>query len=50
MGKNHSSVVLAVQRMEALLAKRSRIRWMSPMGGKSQPAKEIVELLAEQIA
>ncbi len=49
MGKNHSSVVLAVQRMEALLAKRGRIRWMSPMGGKSQPAKEIVELLTEQI-
>lgn len=50
MGKNHSSVVLAVQRMEALLAKRGRIRWMSPMGDKSQPAKEIVELLTEQIA
>jgi chromosomal replication initiator protein len=50
MGKNHSSAVLAVQRMEALLAKRGRIHWTGPMGGKSQPAKEVVELLTEQIA
>ena len=49
MGKNHSSVVLAVQRMEALLARRGKIHWMSPMGDKSLAGAKVVELLTEQI-
>lgn len=49
MGKNHSSAVLAVQRMEALLAKRGKIHWMSPMGSKSLAASKVIELLTEQI-
>ena len=50
MGKNHSSVVLAVQRMEQLLAGEGEIAWTSPMGAKSVPAAKLVELLSEQIA
>ncbi|MDY6914433.1 MAG: chromosomal replication initiator protein DnaA [Planctomycetota bacterium] len=50
MGKNHSSVVLAVQRMEALLARCGELSWMTPMGGRSMPAKKLVELLSEQFS
>ncbi len=50
MGKNHSSVVLAVQRMEQLLSDNGELTWMSPMGPKSLPAAKLVELLSEQIA
>jgi chromosomal replication initiator protein len=49
MGKNHSSVILAVQRMEALLAKSGKLEWMSPMGSKSLAASQIVELITDQI-
>jgi len=48
MGKNHSSVVLAVQRMESLLAGDKEVRWMSPVGDKSMQASQLVELLTEQ--
>jgi len=48
-GKNHSSVVLAVQRMERLLADGSDIAWTSPAGVKSMPADELVALLAGQL-
>ncbi len=50
MGKNHSSVVLAVQRMEALLAKNEEISWMTPMGVKAMPAKKLNKLLSEQFS
>ena len=50
MGKNHSSVILAVQRMEKLLATKGQVRWMSPLGPKSMPAEKLIELLNEQIA
>ena len=50
MGKNHSSVVLAVQRMEKLLAEDGQVSWMSPMGTRSLLATKLVELLTEQIA
>jgi chromosomal replication initiator protein len=50
MGKNHSSVVLAVQRMEALLAKGGKLVWLSPMGSKSLAASQVVELITDQIA
>ncbi len=48
MGKNHSSAVLAVQRMEALLADRGELSWLSPLGRKSAPAEDLVRTLAEQ--
>ncbi len=50
MGKNHSSIVLAVQRMEQLLAADGEVTWMSPMGSKTMPATKLVELFNEQIA
>ncbi len=50
MGKNHSSAVLAVQRMEELLARAGQVEWLSPMGPKSQDASQIVELLTGQFA
>jgi hypothetical protein len=50
MGKNHSSVVLAVQRLEALMAKNEDLDWMTPMGGKSMPAARVVEMVAQQIS
>jgi chromosomal replication initiator protein len=46
MGKNHSSVLLAVGRMEKLLANDDRIEWDSPAGGRSVPARQVVELLS----
>ncbi len=50
MGKNHSSVVLAVQKMQSLLAGSAELTWMGPMGAKSMPAAEVVQLVGEQIA
>ncbi len=49
MGKNHSSVVLAVQRLEKLLAEAGQIEWMTPMGPKSMNASQLIELLSEQL-
>ncbi|MFW6133062.1 MAG: helix-turn-helix domain-containing protein, partial [Planctomycetota bacterium] len=49
MGKNHSSVVLAVQKMEKLLADEGAVIWQTPMGRRSMPAGELVELLTGQI-
>ena len=48
MGKNHSSAVLAVQRMEGLLESGGQVMWMSPAGGKAMDARKLIELLAEQ--
>lgn len=50
MGKNHSSAVLAVQRMESLLSKAGKLTWMTPMGRRSMPAQELLKMLAEQFA
>lgn len=50
MGKNHSSAVLAVQRMEELLADDAQLDWLSPMGPKAQKASQVLELLTEQFA
>ncbi|MCY2930334.1 MAG: chromosomal replication initiator protein DnaA [Planctomycetota bacterium] len=47
-GKNHSSAVLAVQRMERLLADGSEIAWTGPAGVKSMPAEELVAMLAAE--
>ncbi len=49
-GKNHSSVVLAVQRVEKMLAGRATCRWMTPAGPRTMPAKALVEVLTEQLA
>ncbi|MCP4378775.1 MAG: chromosomal replication initiator protein DnaA, partial [bacterium] len=35
MGKNHSSAVLAVQRMQNILDAKGELKWTGPMGGKS---------------
>ncbi len=50
MGKNHSSVVLAVQRMEKLLSDDGEITWNTPAGKRSMQAARIVALLTEQYA
>jgi len=50
MGKNHSSAVLAVQRVERQLDERATWRWMTPAGPRSMPAGGLLELLTEQIA
>jgi len=49
MGKNHSSVVLAVQRMERLLDGDEEVSWTTPMGPNSMPARKLVQMLTEQI-
>ena len=46
MGKNHSSVVLAVGRMEKLLAGDAEIAWTGTAGARSMPARQLVEVLA----
>ena len=48
MGKNHSSVVLACQRMDSLLAGDGEVKWMTPMGGKSMSASKLIELFSGQ--
>jgi chromosomal replication initiator protein len=49
MGKNHSSVVLAVQRMEKMLAGDAECRWMTPCGSKTMPARALLKILIEQL-
>lgn len=50
MGKNHSSVVLAVQKMEQAVAADAPVRWTGAAGKKSMPARQLVKLLTEQIS
>ncbi len=50
MGKNHSSVVLAAQRMQKMLDENASCRWMTPAGPKTMAAKELLNLLTEQLA
>lgn len=49
MGKNHSSAVLAVQRMERLLAADDQCEWMTPAGLKSAKAKLLFQTLQDQL-
>jgi hypothetical protein len=49
MGKNHSSVVLAVQRMEKCLAAGADLDWVTPAGPKSMPAAELLEAMNGQL-
>ncbi len=50
MGKNHSSVVLACQRMEAFLQSGDEVKWQTPMGTKSLPAPKLLAMLTDQFA
>jgi len=49
MGKNHSSAVLAVQRMEQALKADDKLRWLTPAGPREMRAGEMLALLGEQI-
>ena len=49
MGKNHSSVVLAVQRMEKCLAAEGNLDWITPAGRKSMSAAELLEAITGQL-
>ncbi len=49
MGKNHSSVVLAVQRMEKHVEAGDELEWASPAGVKTMPTEKLLSLIEEQI-
>ena len=49
-GKNHSSVVLAVQRMEKVLATGGELAWQTPAGKRRMPAAKVVELISGQFS
>lgn len=49
MGKNHSSVVLAVQRMEKLLGENGTCTWMTPAGPRSANARVLFKTLQDQL-
>ncbi len=49
MGKNHSSAVLAVQRLENLLSRGEEVAWTTPAGRKAMPAEDLMEMLNGQI-
>ncbi|MBT3199218.1 MAG: chromosomal replication initiator protein DnaA [Phycisphaerales bacterium] len=48
LGKNHSSAVLAVQRLQKVLDAGDELKWTGPMGAKSMLASRLVEMLSEQ--
>jgi chromosomal replication initiator protein len=50
MGKNHSSVVLAVQRMEKVLHNGDTITWTTPAGPRKCRASELLSLLNDQLS
>jgi len=49
MGKNHSSAVLAVQRLEKCLSAEGSLDWVTPAGRKSMPAAELLEAITGQL-
>ncbi|MBS3821036.1 MAG: chromosomal replication initiator protein DnaA [Bacteroidetes bacterium] len=49
MGKNHSSVVLACQRMDKHLAEAGELEWTTPAGTKAMPAEKLLSMIDEQI-
>lgn len=49
MGKNHSSVVLAVQRLEKVLGNGDTLSWNTPTDARSMRASELLQLLEEQL-
>ncbi|MFW6145784.1 MAG: chromosomal replication initiator protein DnaA [Planctomycetota bacterium] len=50
MGKNHSSVVLAVQRMNKLIDQDSTCKWMTPSGPRTAPARHLLAIFQEQLS
>ena len=50
MGKNHSSVVQAVQQMEQALRDEKPLTWLTPAGLKTMPAGAVLKVLSEQFA
>ena len=49
LGKNHSSCVLACQRIEKLLAQDAPARWVTPAGKQTLPATELIGLLEREL-
>jgi chromosomal replication initiator protein len=49
IGKNHSSVVLGVQRMEKLLEGDGQIEWQTPEGKRRMQIRQVLELVGKQI-
>ncbi|HHH76452.1 MAG TPA: hypothetical protein ENL03_05455, partial [Phycisphaerae bacterium] len=49
IGKNHSSVVLGVKRIEKLLAEKGSVTWSTPAGAREMEIETITEKLREQI-
>ncbi len=49
MGKNHSSVVLACQRMDKALEENADLDWTTPAGKRGMPARKLLEVLNEQL-
>jgi len=49
MGKNHSSAVLAVKRMQKALDSGGELKWTGPMGTKTMPAAALIETLIEHL-
>ena len=50
MGKNHSSVVLAVKRMEKALADDADLQWTGAMGRKAMRAQDVLTLLSDELS
>jgi chromosomal replication initiator protein len=49
IGKNHSSVVLGVQRMEKLLEEDGLLEWLTPEGKRRMPIRQVLEGVGKQI-
>lgn len=49
MGKNHSSAVLAIQRVEHMMTQDKPCTWMTPAGPKTMTSRALIELLTEQL-
>ncbi|MCE5278953.1 MAG: chromosomal replication initiator protein DnaA [Planctomycetaceae bacterium] len=49
MGKHHSSVIQAVQRVAEMIAADEPLSWTGPAGPKSVPAGELIETLSAQL-
>lgn len=50
MGKNHSSVLMAVRRMEKALAEKADLTWSGAMGKKTIPAERIIQLIGNELS
>jgi chromosomal replication initiator protein len=49
IGKNHSSVVLGAQKIQKALDAGKMLSWSTPAGKKSQSARDVVDLLCQQL-